>query len=156
MSAGSDQLAGLIGLRPGVTCVGELCLEVECGDARGNLLVPTRADDRLLALAQRVVGAITGEDPLDVTLADPPGRLELASDPGPVVDLLGCAAAVDGAEGLGGVEEVAVHPGGHRAAHGLIVAICYAKSSPAGWRGRQVRRACCRTPRCGRCRGRSR
>src|SRR5688500_2400683 len=90
-SAGSDQLAGLIGLRPGVTCVGELCLEVEGGDACGDLLVPAGADDRLLALAQRVVGAVADEDALDVALADSSGRLELASDPRPVVDLLGCA-----------------------------------------------------------------
>ncbi len=61
-STARGEPAGVVGLRPGLARLGELGLEIERGDACGHLLVPIGPDDGLLALTERVVGTVAGED----------------------------------------------------------------------------------------------
>ena len=81
-----------IGLRPGLTCGRELLLEVEATAQLSHAVVPLGPDDGLFAGAEVVVPGLSAQDAGDVADADRFGRLQLAADAGPVVDLLSGAA----------------------------------------------------------------
>jgi hypothetical protein len=81
------------------------------------VLVPGGTDDGLLVRGERVVGLLAGEHTGDVAVPDAGEGLELAADAGPVVDLLGGAAALIGTGDLGRGEQVVVDAGGCVGSH---------------------------------------